>query len=277
MADVTGVTAMALAPTGSGDIVQQLNAAAARHAWGLPITIVVGVLGLLTLPYGVVIWVLAAPLCWWLILRDKARRTVVLFYDVSDARAYWFEALTSSWVWLTDSSQLWREVQSGRVQTTYQHKTNAGASSLVNRITAVAGLAGPRHLATNVAVPTVSAGGSSLHFLPDRVLLFDNKRYTDISYRYLRANAYRQRFIESRGSRPKDAQQVDRTWQYVNVKGGPDRRFANNPVLPIMLYGNIDFGTPHGLDWRLQISRPDAATAIGAVLSDVPAIEESSH
>jgi hypothetical protein len=275
MQDVTGATSMSLAPTGSGDIVQQLNTAAARHGWGWPSAIVAGLLGLFTMPYGLLIWILATPLCWWLFLRDKARRTVVLFYDVNDAPAAWFDSLVGSWPWLIQAQQLWREVQSGRVRTTYQYKTNAGASSLVNRVSAAAGLKGPRHLATNIAVPSLSAGRSSLYFLPDRVLLCDNKHYSDISYQHLDTHAYRQRFIESRGRVPKDAEQVDRTWQYVNVKGGPDRRFSNNPVLPIMLYGNLDFTSAHGLDWRLQVSRSDGAIVIGQVLTEVPRIEES--
>jgi hypothetical protein len=108
------------------------------------------------------------------------------------------------------------------------------------------------------------------------VLVCDDKHYTDISYRHLRANAYRQRFIEGRGRVPRDAQQVDQTWQYVNVKGGPDRRFSNNPILPVMLYGNIDFSSPHGLDWRLQISRPDGAAVVAEMLAAVPAIEGPS-
>ena len=46
------------------------------------------------------------------------------------------------------------------------------------------------------------------------------------------------RFIEE-GIRPSDAKQVDTTYKYVNKNGGPDRRFANNPVIPVLLYGDI--------------------------------------
>jgi hypothetical protein len=270
MTDVTGATSRSLAPTGSGDVVEQLNSAAQRHGWGWPVAVAAVLLGLFTMPYGLIIWLLAVPACWWLFLRDKARRTVVLFYDVNDAPAAWFDSVVSSWHWLTQTHQLWREVQSGRVRTTYQYKTHAGASNLVNRLPATAGLKGPRHLATNIAVPSLSAGSSSLYFLPDRVLLCDNKHYTDISYGHLTSHGYRQRFIESRGRVPKDAQQIDQTWQYVNVKGGPDRRFSNNPVLPIMLYGNLDFTSAQGLDWRLLVSRSDAADVIAQVLAAVP-------
>ena len=48
----------------------------------------------------------------------------------------------------------------------------------------------------------------------------------------------------------------EQTWQYVNVKGGPDRCYANNPVLPIMLYGALDLTSPQGLNWQLQTPAP---------------------
>lgn len=162
------------------------------------------------------------------------------------------------------------------ISATYQHKTNAGASSVVSRISVAAGLTGPQHLATNVAIPSLTAGSSGLYFLPDRVLLRDGKHYTDISYRHLRAHGYRPRFIESPGRLPNDAQQVGQTWQYVNVKGGPDRRFANNPILPVMMYGNVDLSSPHGLDWRLQTSQADAAIVIANTLAAVPLIADAN-
>lgn len=134
------------------------------------------------------------------------------------------------------------------------HKTNADASNLVSRVLLTAGVAGPKHLSTNVVVPSLVAGKSSLHLLPDRVLLRDGKVYSDVSYAHLRSRGHPQRFIESPGALPRDSQQVGQTWQYVNVKGGPDRRYANNPVLPIML---------------LRRPRPDQCTGPELVRADV--------
>lgn len=115
-------------------------------------------------------------------------------------------------------------------------------------------------------------------FAPDRILVRDGKTYTDVAYGRLRVSASAQRFIESPGALPTDAQQVDRTWQYVNVKGGPDRRFRNNPVLPVMLYGALDmlYGaldltSVDGLSWYLQTPRVDAAAAFASVIRSVPA------
>ena len=79
--------------------------------------------------------------------------------------------------------------------------------------------------------------------------------------------------MEGPGPLPRDATQVGQTWQYVNVKGGPDHRYKVNPILPIMLYGALELTGPQGFYWRLQISRAKAAGSISSVLSSVPAIE----
>ncbi|WP_245928953.1 hypothetical protein [Murinocardiopsis flavida] len=266
MEDVTGVSSMALMPTGGGDVVEQLNVAATRISLGWPATIAAFVIGLLIMPFGLILWALAAPLCWWLFLRDQARRTVVLFYDVSDAPAAWFDHLVTNWNWLIQSQMTWRILQSGKVQTTYQHKTNAGAYNLVNRVLASAGTTGPRHLSTNVAVPSIAAGKTSLYFLPDRILVRDDKHYSDISYENLVARGSKNQFIETTGPPPHDSVQVGQTWKYVNVKGGPDRRYSNNPVLPVMLYGTIEITSPQGLTWLIQTSRAESAEAISRAL-----------
>jgi hypothetical protein len=277
MEDVTGATAMSLVPTGGGDVVQQLDAAAARFAWWWPVAIAGFVLGALSMPAGLIIWVASIPLCVWLFLRDHAAKQVVLFYDVNDAQAVWFDFLVTQWTWLTDSQKLWRVVQSGRVVTAYQFKTNAGASSLINRVSAGANTMGPKHLSTNIAVPSLNAGNSSLYFLPDRVLQRDGKHYSDISYQHLHASGSRKRFIEGAGPVATDAESVGETWTYINVEGGPDRRYANNPMQPVMLYGELQLTSPEGLNWHVQTSRADAAAAIASVLSTVPELGRQSE
>jgi Protein of unknown function (DUF4236) len=271
MEDVTGATAISLEPTGRGDLVTQLNAAAARFAWWWPIAIVVSLLGLMTMPWGLIIWILGGAGCTWLYLNDQARRTVVLFYDVQDDAHEWFDSLVTQWRWLTDSQRVWRVVQSGDVVGTYNFKVNAGASSLVNRVGAGAGTSSKiKQLATNIAVPSITAGKSALYLLPDRMLVREGKRYSDIDYQVLRVFHHEQRFIES-SPPPRDAHQVDTTWQYVNVKGGPDRRYKSNRILPIMLYGRLVITSASGLYWIVQISRAGAAEAVSQVITTAPA------
>ncbi|MGV0593110.1 DUF4236 domain-containing protein [Mycolicibacterium porcinum] len=269
MEDVTGSTAIELAPTGSGDLVEQLNAASARTTWGWWAVAATFVLGLPLMPYGLILWAVLAPLCIWLVLNDKARKTVVLFYDVRDEHYAWFDSLTTTWGWFTGSQRTWRELQEGAVTTTHQFKTNSGASHVIKRVAAAATTAGPKRLSTNIAVPSLTAGTAALHFLPDRILVREGKHFSDVSYTQLGVTPGQTRFIES-SSPPGDATQVGQTWQYVNVKGGPDRRYKNNPVLPIMLYGTVNFTSAQGLQWQLQVSRADAATAVARVLTAAP-------
>ncbi len=216
-----------------------------------------------------VIWVFAAPLCWWMFLRDQTRSTVVAFYDVNDAPAAWFDSLVQSWGWLIGAQKLSRVVGTGHVETMNQWKRNAGANDLETLMQAGATTASPKHLSTNIAVPSIAAGNSSLHFLPDRVLVRDGKRYSDLAYRHLQVRHWQTRVIED-GWPPTDAQQVDQTWLHPNVHGGPDRRFTINPQLPVMQYGRLELSSPEGLYWQLQISRAAAASAIASVLSPAP-------
>jgi hypothetical protein len=270
MQDVTGATAMTLEPTGRGDIVDQLNSAAARFTWWWPVAIFVVVLGLVAMPWGLIIWAVGGAGCVWLYLNDQARHTVVLFYDVHDGAHSWFESLVTSWRWLIESQGLWRVIQSGDVVGTYSFKVNAGASTLVNTVGAAADTSGKtRPLATNIAVPSITAGKSALYFLPDRLLVRDGKQYSDVDYQALRIFHETKRFIES-SAPPRDSVQVDRTWRYVNVKGGPDRRFKNNPMLPVMLYGRLLLATAGGLYWIVQISRADAAERVAEIISAAP-------
>jgi hypothetical protein len=249
-------------PTGSGDLVEQLNTAGARRGWGWLVAAGIAVLGLISLPYGAIIWAIGVPLIVWVFLRDAARRSVVVFYDVNDRDATEYQAMVSASGTLGAAQGLWRVVQSGQVQAGYQHKTNAGASKLVSRVASKITDVGPKVLVTNVAVPSIEAGKTAMHFLPDRVLVRDGKRFTDIAYADLDVSFKETRFIESPTGYPRDAQKVGETWQYVNVKGGPDRRFSNNPVLPIFRYAEINMSTVSGFRWDLQTSLPTQAAAL---------------
>lgn len=76
----------------------------------------------------------------------------------------------------------------------------------------------------------------TLHFFPDRLPVYDQGGVGAVAYRDLRLEPSQTNFIED-GGVPPDAVVVDYTWRYVNRKSGPDRRFNNNPRLPICQYG----------------------------------------
>jgi hypothetical protein len=267
--DVTGASATELTPTGPGDLVEQLNQAAKRwraSPW---------VLGFLTLVLlaepiaGAVLLLPGIPALVWLWYQDRARRTVVAFYDVNDAAAEWFQQLIDAMQDLAGNNALWRVDASGNVETTYQYKVNAGATTIVSRSGAKISQEPPSILATNIAVPSITSGKAGLFFLPDRLLVKDGKSFSDVSYRDLELEAAALRFTES-GRVPRDAQQIDTTWQYVNVTGGPDRRFKDNRQYPVMLYGGLSLASAGGLHWLLHCSRPISAEEVVASLCAAP-------
>ncbi len=96
-------------------------------------------------------------------------------------------------------------------------------------------------------------GRQTLYLFPDRVLVYESGKVGAVGYDQLRVAVAQTKFVES--SVPSDARVVDRTWQYVNKKGGPDRRFANNRELPICLYDEVHLTSGTGLNEIIQLSR----------------------
>lgn len=267
--DVTGASASELISTGPGDLVEQLNQAAGRwrmFPWAAALLVFV----LLVQPVvGGILLLPGIPGLVWLWYQDRARRTVVAFYDVNDAAADWFEKLLDTVQSLAANDAVWRVDASGDVQNTYQYKVSAGATTIVSRSGAKVSQEPPSVLATNIAVPSITAGKAGMFFLPDRVLIRDGKRFSDVPYGDLELAAGLLRFTES-GRVPRDSQQVDTTWQYVNVGGGPDRRFKNNRQYPVMLYGEFVLASRSGLFWLLQCSQPSSAETFVQILRTAP-------
>lgn len=67
---------------------------------------------------------------------------------------------------------------------------------------------------------------------------------------------------------------VDRTWRYVNKKGGPDKRFKDNRELPVCLYDEVQLSSSTGLNALLNLSRnntaPDFAGSVRSMISAFP-------
>lgn len=269
MEDVTGASAEQLLPVGPGDLVQQLNAAAQRLPLAPWIGAILALFAIISGVLGLVFVAVGIPTVIWLALRDRARRSVVAFYDVHDTPSSWFSELVEVATELSIMKGFWRVNTSGRVRTTHQYKINAGASSLVSRTRAKAGLTGPARLVTNIAIPTLSNGDSALYFMPERILIRNGRRFSDVSYSALQVICMPERFIED-GGVPSDGEQVDTTWRYVNVKGGPDRRFNNNRKLPVMLYDRLELTTPSGLQWILHCSKRGIAVRLQNSVTGAP-------
>lgn len=259
LSDVTGKRAEELQPATPSTLVAQLNAAARAHRlW--PWVLLASVLLVAATPW---ILVVGLPLTLWVGWRDGIRRTVVVFYEVDGPVRTRFESMLGSFDVVRRAHSAWSTVARGDLQTTYQRKVNAGAGHLVRREVLRRGVDGSAHLKANIAVPSLQSAGRSVYFLPDRILVRDRNTYTDLGYGAVSVIPGATRFIED-GAVPPDAVQVDTTWQYVNKRGGPDRRFKNNRRLPVMRYGEVDLSTSHGFAVHWSFSAESAAHALAA-------------
>ena len=109
-------------------------------------------------------------------------------------------------------------------------------------------------MAANVSVPILQAVKITLAFYPDRILAFQGKTVGAIDYAELEAVNLPVTFVED-GTVPSDALVTGHTWQYVNKKGGPDKRFKNNRQMPLCRYNKMQLTTRKGLDIYLMCSR----------------------
>ena len=103
-----------------------------------------------------------------------------------------------------------------------------------------------------------STSGSSNCTSSRTACLSGSHKYGVASYDSLQVIFAPARFIEGEVV-PQDAEVVDHTWQYVNKDGSPDRRFAANRQLPVVLYGSLAFNSQTGMNVLLHVSSKQLA------------------
>lgn len=190
--------------------------------------------------------ILLTPLVWWY---ENYKRAVLLVYELDQNSEMAFDSKLAAFHTLDSCSKLWFVDSYQGVE---DIKRNAGASKLVDRSATKLSFAPPKFLKTNINLPTINFGKQTLIFLPDTLLVIEGKKAGAIPYDELKVSFYESQFIES--STPRDAKVIGRTYQYVNKKGGPDKRFKNNPQYDICLYKVIQFKSSSGLNEQLMLS-----------------------
>jgi hypothetical protein len=214
-------------------------------------------------------WLLLATLVAGLALtyvafsHDTLAKTVVLFYDFDPEMEEAYGQLHSAAEKIAGCAAAWHIEAQGDV---YDRKYHAGASSLVRRKKTFVRKAEPPYVKSNIETIAMGVGRQTLHFFPDRVLIYDSNGVGAVGYQELGINVRPSRFIEN-GALPRDAKVVDRTWKYVNKSGEADRRFKDNRELPICLYDEISLSSQTGLNEVLQISRCEIAGAFAEAIS----------
>lgn len=195
--------------------------------------------------------------------RDALEKTVVLFYEFDPEMEAAYARLHSAASQLSTCAAAWHIEASGKV---FDRKYHAGASELLRRTNTSIQRAEPPNVKTNIETIAIGVGRQTLHFFPDRVLVYDTKGVGAVGYQDLRVEVSATRFIEN-DSVPRDAEVVDRTWKYVNKSGGPDRRFKDNKELPVCRYEEIALSSQTGLNEVLQLSHCGYGSEFGDAIA----------
>jgi hypothetical protein len=190
---------------------------------------------------------------------DKLRKTVVLFYHLDDDMLKAYQALHIAFDRLGNCGGKWHiEAKGG----TDRWKYNAGADTLVRRTPVRFHNEMPSWLKTNISVPVIPLRNKKFYFFPDRLLVVESGQVGAVGFGAMKLTITDSKFFED-GPVPPDAQVVGTTWRYVNKKGGPDRRFANNYEIPIVIYYDLSIEDKSGFGLNEQLS-----------FSQLPALKE---
>ena len=155
---------------------------------------------------------------------------------------------------------VWDIVASGEGE----HEKSSADTQMVRRPSRVA-LGRLDTLRPDLDAPRLgNANGPDVWIYPEVVALGDDadRQPALIDLRETRLDARALRYVEA-DPLPENAHRVETTHRYVNADGGPDRRFSENPELPVALYGWLRFTSPTGLDEAFLVSDAPAALAVG--------------
>lgn len=197
---------------------------------------------------------------------ESKRRTVKIEYNFEADDTSSYSNLVNAVNTLAKCRKVWAYINARSISSLHESKVNAGASSLISRTTASIGTGTPPWVEANITIPTITARGTTVYFLPDCLLIYDSKGVGCAKHEDLQLSAVVERFIESE-TVPPDSTVVDSTWKFANKKGGPDRRFNNNVQIPICLYGVLNMSLPAGLLFLLQTSTSGAPREFNSLYS----------
>lgn len=200
----------------------------------------------------------------FLVGEDRARRGILVEYDLTPPQAAAYVALDDVLNEVANCGAIWCVTTTSAVA----WKQYAGASAAVSRTPVHTMRSAPNGFVSNVVPWTIKVPGGALTFLPDRVLIVRDRIVADARYRDVRIRAGYTDFREDQVP-PRDAMQVGTTWQHPNKKGGPDLRYAHNPIVPIFRYAEVELASG-AMTILLQISRSDVGTKLARVLQAMP-------
>jgi hypothetical protein len=195
---------------------------------------------------------------------DYRRKVVHLDYALEPEAARAYIAMLHGIEQLRALGGLWR-ISSGQVNADTKYHAGAGYSVKRSRISMK--FEPPGYISTDAAVYMVNTGPQRLYFLPDRILVYEGDQIGAVQYGSLTFNVATSTFVESE-TVPPDTEIIGRTWRYTNKSGGPDRRFASNPQIPLVRYAEITLRSAGGLNYLMQASNLQKANSFAQAVRE---------
>src|SRR6266480_4419386 len=158
-------------------------------------------------------------------IHDTIKKSSVLLYDLDSDALDAYANLTAAFDAAAKSNRIWHVRSAASV---LDRKYHAGATSVLNTDDTKLTKIPPPGVKTNIQPLTIPMPKTTVYLFPDRALVLDAIGFGAASYRELQVDVAKSRFVTGDRVAPSDAAILDYTWRYVNKKGGPDRRFANN-------------------------------------------------
>jgi hypothetical protein len=247
---------LAMTDSSSAQLLDEINSKRKKaKLW--PLGIITGIIGffcatklipvqwafILSIPTTLVITI---ALCY----QDQLRKSTVLFYHLDQNVESLYQSLHDAFDNINLCPRIWHIEADAKVKDIKYH---AGAGYLVKRKEIRINKGNAPYIKTNITVPAVPVGSQTLYFFPDRLIVIAPNGVGAIQYNCLDLDISETNFIEDEEV-PQGAKVVGRTWRYVNKGGGPDRRFKDNPELPILRYEQLHFMSASGLKELLHLS-----------------------
>ena len=155
----------------------------------------------------------------------QRRRQTLVNYRLDQAEQSAFTALQDGLATLSRAGVVWR-VEPDSV------------SFVSGRVPARVGSPQTPSIKASVPVPGITAGSETFHFFPDHLFIRTRRRYASISYADLKIEA-KMVDVADPGWVPADTTTVGRTWRHTRRDGWRDRRYRDNPAIPIVRYALV--------------------------------------
>lgn len=181
-------------------------------------------------------------------------------FDMDQSMLDDYTVLKNGFEKLAASKRIWEITV---VQAIDRIKQRSSASASVERIPVRFSLNSVDYInSKHEALKLQNTNGGDLYLYPGFIVM-PSKRNNDFSIidlRDIQTEYHAQKFVET-DSMPSDARVIDYTWQYVNKNGSPDRRYSNNPRIPVMLYYSLTLKSSKGLHEEFLFSNARSAEA----------------